>query len=518
MRNIFLYIMLLFDTVVYGQHALLPLHNASMYQYESTLYANPSFHTSIKPYSRKEVMALYPQDSSKTPYLAKDDAFYLNNALPLHPVVNVIGMQVRSDSASTFLFQHTLGFDTYYEWKKVAVGASFFSDHSAYPFYYDSIIRQSEVVPGLGYAHPTSLGYEASYFSGYISYNPGKVFNLELGKGKHFIGDGYRSMLLSDAAYNYPYFKTSLNVWRAKYYMMLAQLTDIRLSNGNPEWFTNKSAVMHYLNLNVAKWFSFGFFETVIWQSQDNNFYRGFDVHYLNPIVFYRPIEYSLGSADNVLMGANMKFTIDKKNILYAQVMIDEFLLREVRANRGWWANKYAMQCGAKFFDLFGAKRLFLQGEVNWARPFTYAHDTKVPSGLGVQNYGHYNQPLAHPLGANFLETVGIIRYSLKRVHAEASFSTSIFGNDVNGKNMGGNIYNLYTTRAKNFDNKLLQGDKYLQVNTGLTFSYLINYASNMHCFAGVFHRNYGGKSMPHSETMISFGIRTNLVNRYLDF
>src|ERR1700749_5288849 len=52
-----------------------------------------------------------------------------------------------------------------------------------------------------------------------------------------------------------------------------------------------------------------------------------------------------------------------------------------------------------------GVRNLDLQIEDNRIRPFTYEHDNNV------SNYTNYNQPLAHPLGANLQEFIGIVKY-----------------------------------------------------------------------------------------------------------
>ena len=45
------------------------------------------------------------------------------------------------------------------------------------------------------------------------------------------------------------------------------------------------------------------------------------------------------------------------------------------------------------------------------ARPYVYTHST--PGQTALANYTHYNQSIAHPLGANFNELLGIGRYRL---------------------------------------------------------------------------------------------------------
>lgn len=125
----------------------------------------------------------------------------------------------------------------------------------------------------------------------------------------------------------------------------------------------------------------------------------------LEPYTILRPTEYSLGSSDNAFVGFNFKIKLFKKQQLYGQILLDEFLLKEVVANYGWWANKQAFQIGFKNFDMFKITHFNFQTEFNYVRPYTYAH------GSVQQNYGHMNQPLAHPLGANFWESISFLNY-----------------------------------------------------------------------------------------------------------
>src|SRR6185369_7292398 len=112
-----------------------------------------------------------------------------------------------------------------------------------------------------------------------------------------------------------------------------------------------------------------------------------FEFGYLNPIIFYRSIELSNGSFDNSLAGLDAKVNVAKSFQFYGQFCLDEFLLSEIKKNRGWWANKWGIQIGAKYVDAFGIKNLDLQLEHNRVRPFTYSHTDSVA------NYTHYNQP-----------------------------------------------------------------------------------------------------------------------------
>ena len=57
---------------------------------------------------------------------------------------------------------------------------------------------------------------------------------------------------------------------------------------------------------------------------------------------------------------------------------------------------------GIKYINAFNLRNFDLQLETNIVRPYTYQHNDSI------DNYSHYNQPLAHPLGANFAEVIAI--------------------------------------------------------------------------------------------------------------
>ena len=86
--------------------------------------------------------------------------------------------------------------------------------------------------------------------------------------------------------------------WKVKYYNHFTTFYDIY----NSDISQKKHGAFHYLDYAVNNNLTIGLFEAIIWQSRDENFERGFDVHYLNPIIFYRPVEFSKHSPDNILM------------------------------------------------------------------------------------------------------------------------------------------------------------------------------------------------------------------------
>lgn len=393
----------------------------------------------------------------------------------------------------------------------------------------DSIVRQTHVVPGIGYAYransdSVNTQYAYQYYSGYLSYSPNKIFNFQVGNDKQFWGDGYRSLFLSDVSAPYPYLKITTNVWHLTYVNLYTIMKDVTNPSGfKSDWLT-KYATFHYLGWNATKRINIGLFESIVWQGSDSTRYRGYDVNYLNPVMFFRPTEYSLGSSDNAFVGLSFKIKLFKKQQVYGQFMLDEFLLKEVIADIkhsikddstgkwGWWANKQGVQIGFKSFDLFGIKRLNFQTEYNFVRPYTYAH------GSVQQNYGHFNQPLAHPLGANFWEEATFINYRIKRFFIEAKLIYAEYGADWAGSDYGKNIFISYSNRKNDYYNFTTQGLQTTLITASLRGAYILDTRMNLKIELGFAERMEQNNNANNQTPYFFLGIRTDLSNLYSDF
>jgi hypothetical protein len=193
--------------------------------------------------------------------------------------------------------------------------------------------------------------------------------------------------------------------------------------------------------------------------------------------------------------------------------MLDEFILNEARNNPTSWVNKFAMQAGAKYIDAFGINNLDIQVETNRVRPFTYSHkDT-------IGNYTHYNQPLAHPLGANFQEFIGIINYQPApkwQLYARAVYYKQ--GLDSSGINFGGNIFRNYQTRTSNNGFEVGNGRQANVLNAFAQVSYELR--ENLLFEISVLYRNaeLAGVAKKQNTKMISAGMRLNMFRRNYDF
>ncbi|AVI50284.1 gliding motility protein RemB [Pukyongia salina] len=376
------------------------------------------------------------------------------------------------------------------------------------------------IIPGRGIAKDFKEdSYDYPLATGHISYSPSKTFNFQLGHGKNFIGDGYRSLLFSDNASPYPFFKINTTFWKIKYTNTWMSLRDVRPEVTADGSFRTKYIANHYLSYNVTKRLNIGLFESVIWQN-DND--RGFDFNYLNPVIFYRAIEFSTGSrGGNAIIGLSGKFKFSDDVNVYSQLIIDEFSSGDISGGDGSYKNKIGYQLGAKYYDAFKVDGLMLQAEYNRVRPYTYSHNTVI------LNYGHNNQSLAHTLGANFSEFIGIARYQHGRIFSDAKVIVAKRGFEFNTEDdmffYGGNIYGSEDNRISDNGNDLAQGNTTDFLHAELQAGYLLNPATNLKVYASVIFRDFKpeidtAEVFENQTTWFNFGIRTDLFNWYYDF
>jgi hypothetical protein len=293
--------------------------------------------------------------------------------------------------------------------------------------------------------------------------------------------------------------------------VLYAEFIDLLTPHDPDLGYRKKYGTFHYLDIKIGKPFYLGIFEGVIWKC-DSLGTRGFELSYLNPVIFLRPIEGSLDSPDNMVLGANVRYKISDRTTFYGQLLLDEFKLNEIKSGAGWWANKQAFQTGIKTFSVARIKNLNFQAELNFVRPFTYQHRSTL------QNYAHYNEALAHPLGANFIEEVILIDYRWKRWYASVKTISAVIGIDTAGLNFGSNIFKGYFTYHSTYGNYVLQGLRTNLSYTEVKVGYMVNPAYNFNIEAGVASRQYENDFYEEKTLLITFGIRATLFNKYYDF
>ncbi len=345
---------------------------------------------------------------------------------------------------------------------------TFVSDNQGiFPRYVRNYADQYNM-PGEGLAKATgSQGLDFLSARGYITFRPLKSINVQFGHDRNFVGSGYRSMILSDNSSPYLFLRIDTHLGKFQYTNLWTSMINYQNFRGRDLLRAKKYTAMHHLSVNLTERFNIGIFEAEVFSRDSTG--GGYDLNYLNPIIFYRFVESYLGSEDNAFLGANFRWLVARRATIYGQFMMDEFLTKYYFSNRGSWTKKYGGQLGFKYVDAFGIANLDLQGEYNVARPYTYTHRD------GGRNYTHFRQPLAHPLGANFREFLGIIRYKITpQLTVYGTLMWTKQGVDYDGKNWGGNLLLDYETRVSDFGNSIAQGTPLYTRFMDLRVSYML--------------------------------------------
>jgi hypothetical protein len=446
-------------------------------------------------------------------YKAKGDLFTVNEKdffMAINPVIQQQQSIESGNSQRVFLnskgitarglIANKVGFDFYLT-----------DNQERTPLFVQDYERKFLAVPGAGFYKPfKKTAYDYFDARGSIYFGATKYFKFQFGYDKNFIGNGYRSLLLSDFGANNLFFKINTRIWKLDYTNLFMELTPQNKSNPGNVLLPKKYAAMHRLGINATPWLNIGLFEAVIFGRLNR-----FDFSYLNPVIFLRSIEQQNGSPDNAMVGLDYKMNIGHQGQLYGQLLVDEFVLGEVRAGNGWWGNKFGVQFGGKVIDVFDVKNLDVQAEVNVLRPFTYSHSDSIA------NYTNYNQPLAHPLGANLQEAVLIIHYQPKpRWTAQLKVIAFSQGVDTGSSNYGGNIFLINSTRSQgDYGYTLAGGVKANGINASAWVGYEI--LENLFIDASVMYRRYdvsGQPNLSRNSGMFTIGVRVNMFRREYDY
>jgi len=433
----------------------------------------------------------------------------------------IIDLSLGKDKLSDYTpFQNTRGIRVEGSLgKKFSFSSTIAENWARFPVFFDRYVHANRpmVVPGFGLNKSNDREHsDYPYAEGYIAYKPGKFFFLELGHGRHFIGEGYRSLLLSDNAGVYPYFKAEAQFWKIKYTTLWTAYQDMRREVSVNQVYKKKFSAIHYLDWNVTDKINLGFFETVIWYNENR---RGFDVNYLNPLIFFKTVELETGSgASNAILGLTGSYKLPYQIQLYGQFILDEMTMSKFFGDSGYWANKYGYQIGLKYYHAFQIPHLFLRAEYNTIRPYSFSHRTIIA------NYSHNYQALAHPWGANFKEFLFETQYRYKRWYAHNTFITGKKGFDFPNENItyGGDIFHYVSATERNMNVHTLQGNLGKMIFDQAEAGYILNPATHLKIFGGMIFRKINMEeetNLLKNETTqyFYFGIKTHLWNNHFD-
>ena len=524
-------------------HLNIPFSHSYYAQFDAAInQVGSNNHTASKPYTYAEVAKYYdfkkvneqlkkPTTGWWTRKLWNENTVEIKGEdywFTLNPVLDLqLGRSSGNTNVNTFVNTRAINFRGGLG-DKLNFSTTIFESQGRFADYYNQYAESIKpsggnpaVVPRIGIAKEFKTdAYDFPMAEANITFTPNKFMDMQLGYGRNFIGDGYRSLLESDGASPYPYFKLNTKFWKIKYTNTFMWLKDIRPEVTVDKTYATKFMANHYLSWNVSNRLNLGFFESVVWTNGND---RGFDASFVNPIIFYRAVEFGSSSkSGNALLGLTFKYKWSNQLNFYGQFLLDEFSLNDIKEGDNSWKNKYGYQVGTKYYNAFNVPNLLLQLEYNRVRPYVYSHSEPIT------NYGHNNQSLGHQWGANFGEFIAIARYHQGRWFADLKITSAVRGFDFAASgansNYGTNIYRDYDEeRFANSGVKVGQGNKTKFFMTDIQGGYLINPSTNLKLFASYIYRDFNPKEntatvFKESTNWFSIGLRSDIFNWYFDY
>ena len=454
----------------------------------------------------------------KTIYAKKSDMIHLNEkdyTIIVNPII-YYQQSFESNNSKQNLFVNTKGIEARGNiGKRLGFYTSLTDNQERGPLSHQNYILSHKAVPGVTYfksfkEDKPGIAQDYLVATGYIDADiiKNKV-NLSFGNDRFHMGDGYRSLFLSDFGSNYLFMRLNTRLGRFNYQNLYMELTP-QYARGGDRLLPKKYAAIHHLSINLNSWLNIGVFESVVFARKEI-----FEFQYLNPIILYRSVEQSLGSPDNSMLGLNFKINTKIKAVVYGQILLDEFNFSRIKENNGWWANKYGFQLGLKMADMFGVKNLLVQPELNIIRPYTYSYFDSLA------DFSHYNQSLAHPYGSNLMELSLNIHYKpSKKMYLSLRSFYNKQGRDTSSNiSFGGNIFSSYNNRNGETGIYMFNGYSSEVFYSNLNLAYELK--DNLFFDIGGGYRIESSshpKNPSFSSAMFSVGLRLNAVRRQYDY
>ena len=472
--------------------------------YEYQIVNHPSVHQWVVKFSDDTLREMDHERWQKRRYekwlgrkLWNEDLISIDTAnlsLKINPLVNFqLGTDL-SDTSSQSLSTNSRGIiidGTVGE--KFGFYTSVWENQSFFPNYLSNYVNENGVVPGQGRTKPfKKTGFDYARASAVMYFQPKKWLNIQAGHGKNFYGNGYRSILLSDFAFNYPYLKVGFSMFGGKLLYQpsiasLQELTRLPATGATEAQFQRKAGTFHILNFQPNAKLEIGLFEGGVWQNWDTNGTVKLPANFYVPILFMNSGINGLQSENyKGVVGINARLNPFKKLALYTQIALSE--------DNG---RKLGSQFGAKWFDAFKIENLFLHTEFNTIENGLYSNSN---SGF---NFSHYNEGLGNFSIQGSEEFIARANYSWHDVFFRVKYN-----------HQKRTVGIAKAAGAVSVVSNVIQNVSITTIELG----YLLNASRNWIVLLGIQQRNLEMPTITNESQWFYLAFRTELQNLYFDF
>ena len=501
--------------ILFSQQNLLPISSYFKDKLFSPFNATSFSNGSFLPVCESEInLNAKLADSSKQYYFfstalikkhlveIKGPDYYLT----ISPTVEISYGEDKGDTIPSRKFQNTRGFHIEGDlFKNFSFSTSFYENQARYTNYerayyislgefypqYLGYASQNAVIPGAGRTKPfKGDGFDFAYAIGNVVYSPSKKIKVITGNNSHFIGSGYRSLLLSDNSINAPYLQTNIKIsqkWTFIYMReRLMNLMRRPFTTSDESYYEPKALSTNYLTYQASKKLNISVFEGAIWSKGDSIKSTKVNPLFYNPIPGISEIFVTNKNTMSSLIGINSEYLFTAKHRIYSQIAMSNFDTKNI-----------GFQLGYRGYNFVNLKNFLLQLEYNYVPSQLYASSNRR------LNYSHYNLPLAHTKGNGFQEFIIRSNYEYQRFYIdvkiiiyklEAFKSGSILAVNKNSAPHSGQL-------------------QHEQIEVGYRF----NRKMNLTLFGSYTYRSDDSSSSSITK-FFNIGIRTGLINHYNDF
>lgn len=297
--------------------------------------------------------------------------------------------------------------------------------------------------------------YEYWDMTGVVGYQT-DYLEVRFGRTRNRWGYGKSSMVLSNYAPEYDQLQLRTSIWRLQYTNIFARFADYASPNEGG-LSPHRYGAFHRLDIHLSDRVSLALFESIVFGpdslSQRPN---GFELSYLNPVLFYKAVQHNLevtgGTPDNSLLGVGGRVRIVDGVEVYAQLLLDEFKPPELVSGEGWWGNKWGLLTGLHLAET-GIEDLSLRMEFGQVRPYTYSHRTPTTA------YVHARDLLGYPAGPNTRNAALFLRYHpTVRLRGGLNLAYTWGGRNTETENWGANPLRSFPSRVRDYGHTIGQG------------------------------------------------------------
>lgn len=335
-----------------------------------------------------------------------------------------------------------------------------------------------------------NFDFTNGYLKYYTSPSEGMDLSVQLGREKLKYGYSYTDRLaLSGNAPNMDFLKFNFK-YGIVHFSSIFGSTVGEYHRNVAENYT-KYFVANRLMLSFPKLFDIGMGETVISS-------RGFELAYLNPVIFYKFVEHSLQDRDNGTIFIDFQTHFLKNLELQGTFFLDENILSNL-TDMEKQSNKTAYQLGLFWYEPLGLNDLALIFEYTKIRPYVYTH-------FNPENtYTAFGEIIGNPIGPNADQIFAKLKYNLNdKINFFLEYQKIRKGHNIYNaageleRNVGGNVYDSYREGTDSPVAYFLDG---IRVNTNnvrfnVTYEPAKNYIFDLNYVYNIDNNiTYGGKN-----------------------